>query len=169
MYLLRLDELHSDKRIPLPAGVHYYLCVSPSVHTFAVRENAYNSWTTWYILIELCIILQEITNLLSILSSWRRRLINLRSPCVVHITVSWIWVIFALRRQGIFIVGFEPSLSTGCNLVNQRDYLTLWLIDLLSSSIKDGDFPQHLVSLQEVTYNKFNVKCIWYSLRYIYI
>ena len=90
VYWIRLDELHSDRRIPPPAGVHYYPCVSPSVRAYLCNSwKCYNSWTTWYILIKLCIILQEITNLLSTHSFWRWILINLRSPFVVHITVIW--------------------------------------------------------------------------------
>ena len=109
VYWIRLDELHSDKRIPPPAGVHYYLCVSPSVRAYLCNSwKCYNSWTTWYIFIKLCIILQEIINLLSAYSFWRRILINLhvRSPFVVHITVSWIWDIFAQR----WLMSVEPSI-----------------------------------------------------------
>ena len=32
--------------------------------------------------------------------------------------------------QGICTIGSEPSLSTWCRLVNQRGFLSLWLIDL---------------------------------------
>ena len=48
--------------------------------------------------IYLCIILQEITYLLSTHSFWRQLLINQRSPCMVHITVSWFWAIFTQWR-----------------------------------------------------------------------
>ena len=41
VYWIRLDELHSDKRVPPPAGVHYYICVSPSVRAYlSTHENA---------------------------------------------------------------------------------------------------------------------------------
>ena len=48
----------------------------------------HNSWTAWYILKKKSgIILQEITNLLSTHSFWQRKLINLRSPRILRITV----------------------------------------------------------------------------------
>ena len=63
VYWIHLNKLHSDKRIPPPAGVHYYLCVSPSVRAYLCNSwKCYNSWTTWYILIKLCIILQRKTS-----------------------------------------------------------------------------------------------------------
>ena len=39
--------------------------VRRSVRPWSVRENAHNSWTTSYILIQLCMILQELAYLLS--------------------------------------------------------------------------------------------------------
>ena len=44
----------------------------------------------WCSLINSCIILQEMTSLLSIHSFWHRKPINTRTPRVVQITVSWL-------------------------------------------------------------------------------
>ena len=57
--------------------------------SMSFRENAHNSWTTWYILIQFSIILHEMTNMLSLYSFWHRILINLHSTWAMHITVSW--------------------------------------------------------------------------------
>ena len=59
-------------------------------------ETVHHSWTTWYILIQLCIILQEMTNSLFTHSFWHQTLINLLAPRIVHITDSWSDVILAL-------------------------------------------------------------------------
>ena len=54
------------------------------------QDRKRSKWyTIRYILIKVCIILQEITNLLSTYYFFHWILINLRSPWALHITVSW--------------------------------------------------------------------------------
>ena len=82
--------------------MHYNRCMSLSVCSWSVSENAHNSCTTWYIFIQLRIILQEMTNLLSTHSFWHRILINLHSPWVMHNTVSW-FLFMPLHATDIYL------------------------------------------------------------------
>ena len=68
---LSLSQCALLNSIAPPTGMHYNHCVS---------RGQYKSWTTWYILIQLWIILQVMTNLLSMLAFRHWILINLHSP-----------------------------------------------------------------------------------------
>ena len=59
-------------------------------------ENTHNSWTTWYIFMQLCINLQEVTSLL-ITHPFRHTLIKLRS--VDYITSCHLQVCFEISFQ----------------------------------------------------------------------
>ena len=73
---------HLESQLIMCESVHV------SVPPWPVSENAHNSRTTWYILIQFYIILQEMTSWLSTHSFWHRIQFNYRSPRVVHITYS---------------------------------------------------------------------------------
>ena len=85
-----------------------------------------------YFFIKLCIILQEITNLLSIYSLWHRILINLRSQRVVHITSQ-------VKSKNLFktpnrVDFFQNIFDDGDELVSSMKNAN----DVLNSSSKVG-------------------------------